>query len=409
LSSWFGVAFPRRMARPPLVEEGVPIGSTLGVYGHHCEEDDDDEAMIAMELDQEGTTGGGRHHHQIELLADEDRPPIDSSLMRAVGGKIRIKQRRTTNRTVIGGDTAVAGAEPVDDYYDHHQSFPSLLPPSATQPHHSYHDPYHPSWTQQQQQQHQERPAVGAAEIPAPYRHAPAAHRRPRRIVIGQPDDDEPEDISTVARMEGVEDHSLRQPLVVLDGANVAYGYNDDLLLVSPAAGAMSSHNPKGRPNVRGILVAAEYWRNHHVRVLVVLPQPWLNNDPDMAVLLSRLPRSMFVAAPSRDDDDAYALQIAQRENSRARAKSSRNGGVEGPAYVVSNDMFRDAQERDGGRQLAAWLNTDDAVLGKGRISYTFANLGRRDDHGDVELDYLPNPRHPLVIWAEQQPQHQTP
>jgi hypothetical protein len=361
------------MARPRLVEEGVPIGSTLGLYGHQCEDDDDDEAM--MELDQDTTGGGSRqHHHDVELLADEARPPIDSSLMRAAGGKIRIKQRRT-NRTVIGGDTAA-------------------LPPSATPPqHHSYHDPYHHSWTPQQQH-NQERPTVGAA---APYTHAPlpATHRPPpRRIVIGQEanDDDEP-----------AEDNSLRQPLVVLDGANVAYGYNDDLLLVS-AAGGMS-HNTKGRPNVRGILVAAEYWRNHHVRVLVVLPQPWLNNAPDMAVLLSRLPRSLFVAAPSRDDDDAYALQIAQRENNRARAKSSRNGGVEGPAYVVSNDMFRDAQERDDGRQLAAWLNTDDAVLGKGRISYTFANLGRRDDHGDVELDYLPNPRHPLVIWAEQQQQ----
>jgi hypothetical protein len=383
------------MARPRLVEEGVPIGSTLvGLYGHQCEEceedhDDDDEAM---ELDHDTTSGGSRQqHHYEELLADEARPPIDSSLMRAVGGKIRIKQR-LTNRTVIGGDAAV------------------LPLSSATPHHHSYHDPYQPSWTQQAQQQHQEMPAVGAvgaAEIPAPYPYAPrptTRHRQPpRRIVIGQPaddNDDEPE----VARMEGVEDHSLRQPLVVLDGANVAYGYNDDFLLVSPTAGAMSSHNSKGRPNVRGILVAAEYWLKHHVRVLVVLPQPWLNNAPDMAVLLSRLPRSLFVAAPSRDDDDAYALQIAQRENSRARAKSSsRNGGVEGPAYVVSNDMFRDAQERDNGRQLAAWLNTDDAVLGKGRISYTFANLGRRDDHGDVELDYLPNPRHPLVIWAEQQ------
>jgi Zc3h12a-like Ribonuclease NYN domain len=189
--------------------------------------------------------------------------------------------------------------------------------------------------------------------------------------------------------MEGVEDLSLKQPLVVLDGANVAYGYN---------------LTEKGPPNVRGILVAVQYWRHYHIRVLVVLPQPWFHNAHDMAILLAVLPPSLLVAAPSRDDDDAYALQIAMRENARARERSRSTGRLEGLAYVISNDMFRDAQVRDSSGRLAEWLNnTEGGIWGKGRISYTFANMGRLDDHGDVELDYLPNPRHPLVAWAEQQ------
>jgi Zc3h12a-like Ribonuclease NYN domain len=365
------------MARPRLVEEGVPIGSTLGIYGDR-EDDDDDQEMMELE---------DRHHHvdknRVALQHDEDvaarRPPLDSSLMRAVGGEIHIqpKRPRPTNRTVIGGGTATS-AEEVDHYYKPPSS--SSPSPASSSAHH--HSSYHHtnSWTHRD-----DRPS--APSPPPPCSAAIIYHPTKKRIEIGQEQED-------VARMEGVEDLSLKQPLVVLDGANVAYGYN---------------LTEKGPPNIRGILVAVQYWLQHHIRVLVVLPQPWFHNDHDMAQLLAVLPSpSLLVAAPSRDDDDAYALQIAMRENARALARSRTSGRLEGLAYVISNDMFRDAQVRDSSGRLTEWLNnTEEGSLGKGRISYTFANMGRLDDHGDVELDYLPNPRHPLVAWAEQQQQLQ--
>jgi hypothetical protein len=121
-----------------------------------------------------------------------------------------------------------------------------------------------------------------------------------------------------------------------------------------------------------------------------------------------------------KDDDDAYALTIAMRENSRARRRQH------GPAYVLSNDLFRDAQQRDalqqrqywhvnsgttgGSTSLKEWLmHGDDPSLGPGRISYSFADMGRMDDHGDRQLDIIPNPRHPLVAWIEQQQQELQP
>ena len=84
-----------------------------------------------------------------------------------------------------------------------------------------------------------------------------------------------------------------------------------------------------------------------------------------------------------------------------------------GLAYVLSNDLFRDAQQRqeeDGGapQLLKQWLEEGySAATGPGRISYAFGDLGRLDDHGDPVLDLLPNPRHPLVAWVEQQQQQQ--
>ena len=73
--------------------------------------------------------------------------------------------------------------------------------------------------------------------------------------------------------------------------------------------------------------------------------------------------------------------------------------------YILSNDFFHDAVRREEqsdraeeqhlsslrGRKstLREWLNQH-------RISYSFANVGQTF-HGQVELEFLPNPRHPLI------------
>mmetsp|Transcript_8499 Transcript_8499/g.17645 ORF Transcript_8499/g.17645 Transcript_8499/m.17645 type:complete len:129 (+) Transcript_8499:80-466(+) len=112
--------------------------------------------------------------------------------------------------------------------------------------------------------------------------------------------------------------------------------------------------------------------------------------------------RGLIVASPPTDDDDAYALTISRREEMRSR-KPPRNG--EGPGFVLSNDLFRDAQERDASNgTLKEWLTKGrNADIGPGRISYTFGDMGRMNDRGERVLDFVPNPRHPLIIWMESQ------
>jgi len=211
-------------------------------------------------------------------------------------------------------------------------------------------------------------------------------------------------DYRSTERMVGVEDHSVPLPLVVVDGANVAYAY----------AHAREEHFHRvGRtePDVRGLGVTCAYFAP--VRVRIVLPASFMRSKPratdtskvnahmetDQFEILHQLQgQGKLVAAPPRDDDDAYCLTIAQREN--LRALQSRQGL--GPAFVLSNDMFRDAQERDTTGKLTEWLEKGDRPdTGPGRISYTFVDLGRKDDYGDPIFDLVPNPRHPLIIWIE--------
>jgi hypothetical protein len=222
-------------------------------------------------------------------------------------------------------------------------------------------------------------------------------------------------------KMQGVEDHGLKEPLVVLDGANVAYAYASALQeLQHYGSGGTDHRGSRLEPNMRGIRVAVDFF-GESLRVLVVLPQSYYRRkqssgsssslfapqqDEEQLHILEELHRQgRLVAAPPSDDDDAYALFIARRENARAAQRhgvASSSTGIVGPAYVLSNDLFRDAQQRDATGSLSQWLvHGLTNELGPGRISFAFCDLGRLDDHGDPELDIVPNPRHPLVAWIE--------
>ena len=109
-----------------------------------------------------------------------------------------------------------------------------------------------------------------------------------------------------------------------------------------------------------------------------------------LEVLQELKEQGLLVAAPPRDDDDAYALTIGSREARRARERD------EGGGFVLSNDMFRDAMAREPALEL--WLKDED-----GRVSFAFCDMGSTDTFGDRVLDFIPNPRHPLIEEIERQ------
>lgn len=224
---------------------------------------------------------------------------------------------------------------------------------------------------------------------------------------------DEDFDDRPIEQMEGVIDQGSKMPLVVLDGANVAYAYAGVMAGKNNSSLEAASSRNKLEPDVRGIQIATQFFLDAGVRALVVLPQYWFReNDKNrsansikenLEILGDLKAKGLIVASPPTDDDDAYALTISRREEMRSR-RPPRNG--EGPGFVLSNDLFRDAQERDApnGGTLKEWLTKGrNADIGPGRISYTFGDMGTMNDRGERVLDFIPNPRHPLVIWMESQ------
>jgi hypothetical protein len=219
-------------------------------------------------------------------------------------------------------------------------------------------------------------------------------------------------------KMVGVQDHGVKAPLVVLDGANVAHAY-------AVALDGLHFKGGSSDPDATGIQVATDYFQSTGVRVLVVLPQYWFRSKSSSKfssssssnhhhqqqqqqvwnhkvisqwdILNALQTKGLIVASPPADDDDAYALTIARREESRSLRRQG-----EGPGFVLSNDMFRDAQRRDATGTLQEWLTKGrHESIGPGRISYAFCDMGTMNDHGERILDFVPNPRHPVVIWVE--------
>lgn len=219
-------------------------------------------------------------------------------------------------------------------------------------------------------------------------------------------------DISTnvadVAERMEVEDIIPLPPLIVIDGANVAYAYGKaksvgNNAVISSYSTDQSGHSSGGnistysrqgssfgrsfQADAKGILIACNYFMNAGCRVQVVLPAQWLQtksqrrNDngggsyhsadespalvsemtPQLEVLHGLREQGLLCAAPANDDDDSYAILLARREDARAarrrgggQAGQSKSGNgkpksiiEEGGGFVLSNDQFRDAQGRD--------------------------------------------------------------
>jgi hypothetical protein len=228
-------------------------------------------------------------------------------------------------------------------------------------------------------------------------------------------------------------------PLVILDGANIAYNYYD---CVNPS---LHSHSSRRQPDSRGIRIAIDYFVYHHCRVQAVVPVSWyqlkprpadqyhLHNrsrgDSDARMVTEEVEelrllrqRGLLVAIPPGDDDDAYAMALARREDERlltAAGQEDEGMMLEDKTvqhfllplggYIVSNDMFHDAIQRDEKRlchhELSLNMRSSISLKGwlmKRRISYSFANVGTTtttqiDTSSDIQLDFVPNPRSDLI------------
>lgn len=305
-----------------------------------------------------------------------------------------------------------------------------------------------------------------------------------------------------IQRME-IEDILPKPPLIVLDGANIAYAYVQTFQstpsLSSTSSknkrhGATSSSSTTLEPNALGIKLAVEYFLHAGCRVQVVVPAYWIrtkqqqhpsskafNDTQHMQILHHLQQENILCCSPPTDDDDAYCIAIARREDGRSRLRrkgrhgtttttsssstvfhmetqndgststntnalfhsslAKREQGLNDPyssvpsssditimdgAFIVSNDLYRDAIYRDPTHDLKRWLegtssSSSSSVKDKyskdgtysqvddipRRISYSFADLGSIDTYGDSILDFVPNPRHALIGMIDRETRKQ--
>lgn len=223
----------------------------------------------------------------------------------------------------------------------------------------------------------------------------------------------------TPTRMD-IDDSLAKCPLVVIDGPNVAYAYSQALSDKSSLSISSTTNQNTIEPNVRGIQIASDYFMNAGCRVQIVIPTYWLrrkprdgNNSSDNALMMTDQieilqqlqSQNLLLCSPPTDDDDAYAIAIARREDSRSQMRQISNVqslssnlstsvdvmSISG-AFILSNDLYRDAMQRDVSGNLRTWLvhgSQSDSLGGKlpGRISYSFCDVGCMD------LDFVANPR----------------
>lgn len=76
-------------------------------------------------------------------------------------------------------------------------------------------------------------------------------------------------ELHSIESMEGVVCLDAKEPLVVMDGANVAHAYAD-----------VATGKTRGEPDYYGLQVAANYFLEAGIRVLIVLPASWFRVKP---------------------------------------------------------------------------------------------------------------------------------
>ncbi len=241
--------------------------------------------------------------------------------------------------------------------------------------------------------------------------------------------------MTTSSRME-IDDSLPKSPLVVIDGANLAHSYARTLSHGTSNISSLSATQNPVEPDVRGIQIASSYFINAGCRVQIVIPTYWLRRKPksgnnasenalmmteQMEILQSLQSQNLLLCSPPTDDDDAYAIAVARREDARCQSRQqmmmtdAHQQSLDKSttcevmaicgAFILSNDLFRDAINRDGSGELRSYLIGDDyGSKGgglSGRISYSFCDVGCMD------LDFVPNPRHLLVEIIERYNQKQ--
>lgn len=399
------------MVRPRLVEEGVPIGSTTtsSLNDDHV---DDIEMEYHSQQQQDRPQNTKVLHHQgssslARAAASTSNNNRSSSMKRSSPRKgiIVIGGKQTTSSSTNcynDGPTSSMAAEA----YTCSPTYNNCLSSSLSAAYHSPSTPYYvqqsPSLTTYSlpTSAHTSASSMSStiAASPSSYSHStpnnfsqassPAPPPRRYHIEIGA-------DYRPTEPMQGVEDHSTPKPLLVVDGANVAYAYQQQ------------------RPDIRGIQRIVDYFEQQLapqamddvIRLVIVLPASWIQRyattrknqswaQCDWEQHQYRVVHALhdrLIPAPSTDDDDAYALTIAMQQQSSQSV----------PSYIISNDHFRDAQARDRG--IAKFLTEK-----KARISYTFANMGSIDaTGGEPVLDFVPNPRHPAIEELQELRQRQ--
>eukprot|EP00985_Skeletonema_marinoi_P032371 scaffold39118_cov206-Skeletonema_marinoi.AAC.4 len=237
-----------------------------------------------------------------------------------------------------------------------------------------------------------------------------------------------------------------KSPLIVIDGANIAYNYAESL---DPSSSLETNNYNQSRynkrqPNPHGIRLAIEYFLSRKCRVTAVVPTSWYRLRPrsknegdakmvtdEVDELRSLREQGFLVACPPGDDDDAYSIALARREEDRQKHKATTTAFHEDDAmmdddedgglipesllggFVLSNDFFHDAVRREeqarkdhhqfysaGVSSLSGRKSSLREWLKQNRISYSFANVGQIFQ-GQVEMEFLPNPRHPLIECIE--------
>jgi hypothetical protein len=326
--------------RPRLIEEGVPIGFSTTFSVSNDNDHFSDHEMHDAEIPQptaKGMEQQKRHHPHNDI--DDKKPPIISSLFLASsssrsgkGGferkfKHHPKQMHATHivigkqqdhpHDVDGRYNAIyydrRHSDPIrynDNYYNEisqmqpgHEIRPQQPDTTAfssytydstamhhhiqeqQQPHPQQHHHYHHSWTSAAAVESSTPASLVSAGFMVPPNPPPPPSRCGAiirtHIEIGA-------DERITEKMEGVQDQSIKTPLIVMDGANVAYAYG---LAMDGGDGGAGGSFP--RPDVRGIRVACDYFLGHssssssqpdhhhsRVRILVVLPQSWFRSHP---------------------------------------------------------------------------------------------------------------------------------
>lgn len=221
--------------------------------------------------------GGGRRLHGVGGRRHGGRGSSSSLAARANNNTFPSGPKTTiSTRLVIGGDDETA-AQTGDDYNSNEFQYDGQYDESQMNQA-EYSD--HMRLKQEKSSSIKTRLVIGEEEDAAGFENNSDMHENANEMHIDEDDDvlipsTYNEELHQIERMEGVESLEAKEPLLVMDGPNVAYAYADAM-----KENNGNHNNKRQQPDSRGLLVAANYFREAGVRVLIVLPAPWFRSKP---------------------------------------------------------------------------------------------------------------------------------